>query len=168
MAMLAVGLATTGCASGNLEIWHTTALTEDFTAKDDDASFADYLAIEARAFDELDEKIVSEVGTGPEYTLVRYSRGSASNPDSFPQNYNRSYELVPAAPRGGALLLHGMSDSPYSLSRDRGIAPRGGLPRRQPATAGPRDRSCRTQADELEVFRGRHRTGNGAPSRDCR
>ncbi len=115
LALILVSLAGAGCASNSLEAWHTTPLKDDFRAKDDATTFADYLAIEARAFDELDEKIVAEVGTGPEYTLVRYSRGSASDPESFPQNYNRSYELVPGAPRGGALLLHGMSDSPYSL-----------------------------------------------------
>ena len=115
LALLALGLTLAGCASSNLEVWHTTALKEDFTARDEASTFADYLEFESRAFDELDAKIVAEVGTGPEFALVRYSRGSLADPESFPQNYNRSYELVPTKPRGGALLLHGMSDSPYSL-----------------------------------------------------
>ena len=115
LAVLVLGLTLAGCAGSNLEVWHTTKLKEDFTARVEATSFADYLAFESRAFDELDAKIVAKVGTGAEYTLVRYSRGSLSDPESFAQNYNRSYELVPATPRGGALLLHGMSDSPYSL-----------------------------------------------------
>ena len=113
-AGLAFALFLTGCASGSLEPWHTARLTEDFS--DGDATtFAGYLDIERRAFEELDEEVYSEVGTGPEYALVRYSRGSASDPDTFSQNFNRSYELEADTPTGGALLLHGMSDSPYSL-----------------------------------------------------
>ena len=29
--------------------------------------------------------------------------------------YNRSFRLTPAAPVGGALLVHGLTDSPYSV-----------------------------------------------------
>ena len=115
VSLLFVVFTAAGCASNTLETWHTTRLTEDFSSRDDAETFQDYLAIESRAFEELDEKIVADIGTGPEYTLNRFSRGSASNPESFPQNYNRSYELIPENVRGGALLLHGMSDSPYSL-----------------------------------------------------
>lgn len=110
-----LGLLLAGCASSSLEPWHSTRLTADFTADSEARSFTDYLDIEQDAFDELDEKIVSEIPTGPGYALVRYSRGSLSDPESFPQNYNRTYELPVETPAGGALLLHGMSDSPYSL-----------------------------------------------------
>jgi alpha-beta hydrolase superfamily lysophospholipase len=113
--IIALSLGLAGCATSELEPWHTARLTEDFRAGDEAGSFADYIEIERRAFDELDEEVYAEVGTGPEYALVRYSRGSLSDPDTFPQNYNRSYELVPEVARGGVLLLHGMSDSPYSL-----------------------------------------------------
>ena len=115
MPSVAAALLLAGCAGSSLEPWHTTKLDEDFRADDEAATFADYLAIEQRAFDELDAKIIAEVPTGPEYALVRYSRGSRSDPETFPQNYNRTYELAAESPRGGALLLHGMSDSPYSL-----------------------------------------------------
>jgi alpha-beta hydrolase superfamily lysophospholipase len=46
---------------------------------------------------------------------VRYSRGSAADPEKQAVNWNRSFELPAEAPAGGVLLLHGMSDSPYSL-----------------------------------------------------
>jgi esterase/lipase len=46
---------------------------------------------------------------------VRYSRGSAADPEKQAANWNRSFELPAEAPAGGVLLLHGMSDSPYSL-----------------------------------------------------
>ena len=114
-AILAATLLLSGCASSSLELWHTTRLSEDFSAGDEIQTFAEYLDVERRAFEELDEKIVSEVPTAPEYALVRYSRGSLSDPASFPQNFNRSYELEAESPRGAVLLIHGMSDSPYSL-----------------------------------------------------
>ena len=105
------------CGGQPLEPWHTARLSSEFEAGKSDTvvSFEDYLRLEDRLFDELDVEVYAEVGTGAEYALVRYSRGSASDPETFPQNYNRSYELVAESPRGAVLLLHGMSDSPYSL-----------------------------------------------------
>ena len=122
LALLAVaGLVTTAvvsCASQPLDPWHTARLSEEFDARmlDDEVStFADYLALEDRLFAELRDEVYAEVGTGPEYVLVRYSTGSAADPEQFEQDYNRSFELAGDVPRGGVLLLHGMSDSPYSL-----------------------------------------------------
>jgi len=93
-------------------------LTEEFTAdmaEGDVRTFADYLELEERLFRQLDELIRSGTHTGPEYALARFSRGSAADPERWPRNWNRSFELEPDAPVGGVLLLHGMSDSPYSL-----------------------------------------------------
>jgi alpha-beta hydrolase superfamily lysophospholipase len=106
------------CASPPLEPWHTARLSEEFDAGmlgDEIRTLDDYLALEERLFAEMREDVYAEVGTGPEYLLVRYSEGSAAAPASFEQDYNRTFELVADSPRGGVLLLHGMSDSPYSL-----------------------------------------------------
>lgn len=111
IALLAAG----GCASSSLELWHTARLDQDFHAGGDVKTFESYLEVERRAFRELDDEVYAKVGTGPEFSIVRYSRGSASDPGSFPQNFNRSYVLEAESPRGGVLMLHGMSDSPYSL-----------------------------------------------------
>ena len=62
----------------------------------------------------LDE-IYGDVPTGPEFALVRYSSGSLSDPEARTPNFNRSFELSADNPRGGVLLLHGLTDSPYSL-----------------------------------------------------
>ena len=59
--------------------------------------------------------VYARTGTGPEYELVRYSSGSAADPQQRNPNWNRSFELPANSPVGGVLLLHGMSDSPYSL-----------------------------------------------------
>jgi len=106
------------CGGGPpLKPWHTEELTEEFTAKqaDEIQTFADYLQLEDRLFHELNEKIYGEVATGPEFKLVRFSSGSAADPLTQTPNWNRSFELGADNPRGGVLLLHGMSDSPYSL-----------------------------------------------------
>ncbi|MFO1152085.1 MAG: alpha/beta hydrolase [Rhodospirillales bacterium] len=102
--------------SDHLFPWHTEMLTAEFTAKSSDVrTFADYQRLEDRLFQQLDEKVYAQTATGPEQALVRYSRGSAADPNRREPDWNRSYELPATAPRGGVLLLHGMSDSPYSL-----------------------------------------------------
>lgn len=106
-----------GCSSVTLRPWHTEELTEEFTAarSDEIQSFDDYRALEDRLFEQLDQEVYARTDTGPPYTLVRYSRGSAADPQVRPPNWNRSFELEADPPVGGVLLLHGMSDSPYSL-----------------------------------------------------
>lgn len=47
--------------------------------------------------------------------INRYTRNSVSDPKRWERAYNRSYELPAKDPKMGVLLLHGMSDSPYSL-----------------------------------------------------
>ena len=115
--LIAVAALASGCGGQPLELWHTASLQEEYGPKTRDAveSFADYLALEERLFAELRETVYANVDTGPEFTLVRYSAGSAADPDGFETNYNRSFEFPADSPRGGVLLLHGMSDSPYSL-----------------------------------------------------
>ena len=106
-----------GCSSPQLHPWHTEKLTEEFTEKkaDEVKTFDDYLALEDRLFKQLDEKVYALSETGPEFRLDRYSPGSAADPRKLEINWNRSFELTIEQPRGGVLLLHGMSDSPYAL-----------------------------------------------------
>jgi len=110
----ATACALPNCGGQQLSPWHTERLNEEFVA-DDVQSFADYLAAEERVFAELKEKVYSQIPTGPDYGLVRYSAGSAADPQSYDTDWNRTFEYSQSAPRGGVLLLHGMSDSPYSL-----------------------------------------------------
>jgi alpha-beta hydrolase superfamily lysophospholipase len=109
-----------GCSSQPLEPWHTARLSAEFEADmlgDEVQTLQDYLALEERLFNELREDVYEQVDTGPEFALVRYSSGSAADPAGFDRDYNRTFELPVDDPRGGVLLLHGMSDSPYSLHR---------------------------------------------------
>ncbi|MGB5999479.1 MAG: alpha/beta hydrolase [Thermoanaerobaculia bacterium] len=101
----------------DLELWHTEKLTAELTARraDEIPTFADYLQLEEELFAQLDEQVYARVGTGSAYALKRYSPGSAADPQRWERNWNRSFELPSVEPAGGVLLLHGMSDSPYSL-----------------------------------------------------
>jgi alpha-beta hydrolase superfamily lysophospholipase len=98
-------------------LWHNENLTEEFTAAkaDEIRTYDDYLQLEDRLFAQLEEKVYAPTATGPEYALVRYSSGSASDPQKRLPNWNRSFEFAVNRPVGGVMLLHGMSDSPYSL-----------------------------------------------------
>lgn len=100
-----------------LKPWHTEKLTAEFTARQLDKikTFDDYRQLEDRLFAQLEKKIYARTETGAGYELVRYSKGSAADPQHREINWNRSVELPSNRPVGGALLLHGMSDSPYSL-----------------------------------------------------
>ncbi len=115
---VAVLLCLSGCDSPELMPWHTERLQHEFTLEqaDDVDSFEDYLKLEDALFAELDERIYAHSETGPAHSLQRYSRGSRADPGGRQPNWNRSFELASdVPPRGGVLLLHGMSDSPYSL-----------------------------------------------------
>ncbi len=116
-AVTVVSLLATGCSDHALENWHTEKLTAEFTVDKADKiqTFNDYRMLEDRLFAQLQEKVYANTGTGPEYALVRYSAGSAADPQRHQPNWNRSFELGTDQPVGGVLLLHGMSDSPYSL-----------------------------------------------------
>ena len=103
----------------DLDIWHSVNLESEFrVARDgDQITFDTYRKIEARLFEELDQKIVRRVPADAEFRINRYRPDGLNNPATFPRNWNRSYELIPPAIKGGALLLHGLTDSPYSLRK---------------------------------------------------
>jgi alpha-beta hydrolase superfamily lysophospholipase len=99
----------------DLSLWHTARLDEEFRADSPVKSFGDYLALENRLFEQLDQQVYDQLEPVDRRAVSRYSRGSLSDPGRWPRNWNRSFELAVPAPRAGALLIHGMSDSPYSM-----------------------------------------------------
>ncbi len=108
------GLSTTAPEE---QLWHTVELAEEFSHRQSGInSFEDYLALEERLFAEVQEKIYAHTPRGEAHRLERYSSNSAADPGQWDKDWNRSFELRAAQPRGAVLLLHGMSDSPYSLS----------------------------------------------------
>src|SRR5690349_17771303 len=90
-------------------------------------TFKDYAAKEDQLFDRV-RTLEAEIDAADRTRINRYNSGSRANPAQAEHNWNRSYETEAAGPvRGGALLLHGLTDSPYSMRavadvlRDTGI-----------------------------------------------
>jgi alpha-beta hydrolase superfamily lysophospholipase len=99
----------------DLEVWHLANLDQEFRMGSGVETLADYLALEDRLFAQLDELVYGSAEQETEYLINRYDQGSLSDPGRWSTNWNRSFELAREAPDAGILLLHGMSDSPYSL-----------------------------------------------------
>jgi alpha-beta hydrolase superfamily lysophospholipase len=89
--------------------------------------FEGLLALEQEVFDELDQLLADEVETSPELATSRYQPGGANNPATFPTNWNRSFVLRPVKARGATVLIHGLTDSPYSLRAIGGTLAERGL-----------------------------------------
>ncbi len=99
----------------DLEIWHTGELKSEFRAADRISNLDEYLAAEERVFSELESKIISTVRMAQDEELNRFARNSRSFPEKDGQNWNRTQVYESDDIRGGVLMLHGMTDSPYSL-----------------------------------------------------
>jgi len=99
----------------DLQVWHLAELDEEFTADSEVQTFAEYLALEERLFRQLDASVYAKIPPEQRRAINRYNRGSLSDPESWSPNWNRSFVMPATSPVAGVLLLHGMSDSPYSL-----------------------------------------------------
>jgi alpha-beta hydrolase superfamily lysophospholipase len=100
----------------DLEAWHRYAPPSEVRAADIDERFtlADYLERERRVFDEVRTQ-VEDVLPPADDTVNRYLRTSRSSPSRLDRDYNRTFEVEPENLRGGALLMHGLTDAPYSM-----------------------------------------------------
>ena len=98
-----------------LQVWLTADLDEEFTENSPVSSFSDYLALEERLFAQLDREVYAKTEPAGPMTVNRYQRGSLADPARWSPNWNRSYLLEHQAPRAQVLLLHGLTDAPYSL-----------------------------------------------------
>jgi poly(3-hydroxybutyrate) depolymerase len=101
----------------DLQPWHLAELDAEFTADEtrEVTSLADYLALEDRLFAQLRKEVYAQTTTADARLLNRYHAGSLADPLAEGRDWNRSFELTHDSPRGAVLLLHGLSDSPYSM-----------------------------------------------------
>lgn len=82
-------------------------------AQEADTDWAAYLNLEKQLALELDENI--DNGARPEGLADRHSSASLTFPGHYRSNWNYSFEMSVPKPRGVAVLLHGLTDSPYSM-----------------------------------------------------
>jgi alpha-beta hydrolase superfamily lysophospholipase len=101
----------------DLKPWHLAKLDAEFRAADvaTDKTFDDYLRREDRLFQQLRTQVYARTAPEDQRLLNRYWAGSRSDPAKIQPNWNRSFEWPVKEPRGGVLLIHGLSDSPYSM-----------------------------------------------------
>ena len=113
----------------DLKPWHE-ALASEFRAKDltPATTLADYLRIEQAVFAEMEREVIAKVAPSDRTPYNRYSPDGVVNPQRFPRNWNHTYELAPeGAVRGGVLLMHGLTDSPYSVKAEAELYARAGF-----------------------------------------
>jgi len=99
----------------DLSVWHRADLDVEFSVKAGVSDFNQYIELENRLFAQLDELVYAKVEQATGNSVNRYSRGSLSDPERWPVNWNRSFVLDRDEPTAAVLLLHGLSDSPYSM-----------------------------------------------------
>ncbi|MFC0218353.1 alpha/beta hydrolase [Pseudochelatococcus lubricantis] len=112
-----------------LEAWHTYELAEPDAEELERADWAHYLRAEEALFSRVRHDIASALQPDDRTHYNRYSTTSPVYPWRFARDWNRSAVMLPEGkPVGAAVLLHGLTDSPYSLRhignlyRERGFA----------------------------------------------
>ena len=99
-----------------LEPWHKLVPDELSTEQLDKSDWPAYLRAEQQAFVEVKQQVTDKLDREDRIPLNRYYDRSPIYPEHFAQDWNRSYELMPdGKPAGAVVLLHGLTDSPYSL-----------------------------------------------------
>jgi alpha-beta hydrolase superfamily lysophospholipase len=99
-----------------LERWHTFVPHEASAEQIAKLDWAGYLDIEKKLFDEVRSEVTDKLEPEARIESNRYFSGSPIYPGRFAQDWNRSYLLAPqGTPVGAVVLLHGLTDSPYSL-----------------------------------------------------
>ena len=100
-----------------LSPWHLAPLSAEFHAADAPKikSLDDYRALEARLMTELDAEVYAKVPEEERSAINRYTAGSIADARQRTPNWNLTFELAADKPKGAVLLLHGLTDSPYSM-----------------------------------------------------
>jgi alpha-beta hydrolase superfamily lysophospholipase len=99
-----------------LELWHTYVPHDLHAAEIDKTDWSSYLAAEEALFRDVRREVVDKIDPDARVPSNRYYAEGPIYPGHFKQDFNRSYLLEPdGPPKGAVVLLHGLTDSPYSL-----------------------------------------------------
>jgi alpha-beta hydrolase superfamily lysophospholipase len=100
-----------------LRPWHKITLESEFHAgrADTPKAFDEYRRLEDRLFAELHSRIIDDPNNSDRYVVGRFNPKSVPARLALDTPYNRSFELLPEKVRGAVLLVHGLTDSPYSM-----------------------------------------------------
>lgn len=96
--------------------WHRFVPDELDEKALDQADWAAWMGAEAHVFDQVRQQVSERLEPEERVPANRYFPGSPLYPGHFHQDWNRSYVLRPEGePVGAVVMLHGLTDSPYSL-----------------------------------------------------
>ncbi|WP_279387780.1 alpha/beta hydrolase [Roseicella frigidaeris] len=100
-----------------LRPWHLVVPEELRAAELAAADWPTYLAREAAVLETVQRQVTEALEPEDRVAANRYFDGSPLHPRHFARDWNRSFVLEPAGgePLGAVVLLHGMTDAPYSL-----------------------------------------------------
>jgi alpha-beta hydrolase superfamily lysophospholipase len=99
-----------------LRAWHTVVPPELGVQALDAADWTRFLAAEDAAFETVRREVSARLAPEDRSPANRYDPSSPLHPARFATDWNRSFVLVPQEPpRGVAVLLHGMTDAPFSM-----------------------------------------------------
>ena len=117
LALAAFGMRAVRAVRGpTLQPWHTHVPVELSAKELDAAHWERYLAQERAIFEDIRANVTQRLEPDARVPYNRYFEGSPVYPPKFEQDWNRSYVIEPSAPpKGAVVLLHGLTDSPYSL-----------------------------------------------------
>jgi alpha-beta hydrolase superfamily lysophospholipase len=100
----------------SLQLWHTHVPHEMSRKEIAQADWTAYIAAENAVFDEVKREVTDKLEADVRVPGNRYYQDSSIYPGHFKQDWNRSFLLEPqGGPRGAVVLLHGLTDAPYSL-----------------------------------------------------
>jgi hypothetical protein len=97
--------------------WHRLVPASELTAADlgPGTTLEDYLRRERAVFEQVHHDIEGALPASERTIANRYNVTGVSSPSRLARDYNQTFEIAPAAPRGGVLLVHGLTDAPYSM-----------------------------------------------------
>lgn len=99
-----------------LQPWHLYAPPELTADEIDRTDWAGYLAAEQKAFAAVEANVSGALPPEDLAAFNRYDPASPVHPARFAQDFNRSYVLEPqGTPAGAVVMLHGLTDAPYSM-----------------------------------------------------
>ncbi|HYN78565.1 MAG TPA: alpha/beta hydrolase [Lamprocystis sp. (in: g-proteobacteria)] len=117
LALLLLGLRAYSALNGPpLEPWHTFVPQELTVTEMDSADWGQYLKAEEAIFASMRTEVSQRLSPEDRVPYNRYFEESPVYPARLAEDWNRSYVLQPTGkPLGAVVMLHGLTDSPYSL-----------------------------------------------------
>lgn len=116
LAVILAGRALQSLSGPALYPWHSLVPAEATREALEGMGWEGWMAAEARVFAQVAAEVTARVPAEARVWGNRYFDGSPNHPPRFARDWNRSFVLEPeGSPRGAVVLLHGLTDAPYSL-----------------------------------------------------